>query len=450
MNTQTLYEFTKLVARAIVISVASMTVMEAHAKPVLNGGDLSDSRTTLQIFGSGFGEKAQAAPILVDSVEKSFENGVLNREYQSLEPGQKVPVAKENGVSIWATGSSGAWGSVRPEISSSGSQRHQQSSRNYYLQGHSSSLGNPVAYGGISGWETPVDERQLYISWWYRPKYEPQLYWRISPVNVIGEFQPQETIDIGGIATATYIGKDSEGMFNIVFRSDPPNTNELLGKKITGLASAASSNFPTEHISVSSMGYETPGSQKYLRVWEDPAGKEGIRFSWTQMHQTLESNVNWATAPIKSNSWNHLELELDSRAGFARLRHNGKTFTKFSFDSQLDHLGQWSPTIALIGLEGKVGKLQEGNIDDIYMDNTLQRVVLGNAPAFSDVTHYEVQRPVGWSNELITVEVMPGSIANLESYYIYVFDKNGVPNEVGLPICSECTVPPARIDLLIE
>jgi hypothetical protein len=436
-----------------VTSVVAMTFsLAAEAAPAISSSTSEASaggNTTITIQGSGFGEKAKAAPVLFDQVDASYENGIPNLNYQALTDGTTVPSATQGQPSVWADVSSGAWGSVPPKIISSQTARHENSSEQYLMPGQNSTIARPVAYGGASGWDTPVDNTQLYVSWWYKPKYAPQWYWRVSPTNPTGEFQNGETLTIGGVAQATFIGIDSEGQINLVFKQQP-NKNELLGTLIRGESSGATSIFPETFVGSGGSGYETPGSQKYIRVWEDPQGKEGIRFSWTQMHQTLGSVVNWSTAPVIGGEWNHLEMEMDTQKGLVRLFVNSKQLTSFNFDPSLDYQGRWSPTVAMLGLNGKVGKLQESQVDDIYIDNSIQRVILGNAPTIDQVTRHENQRQLEWSNSRIKFQLYQGAIENLDSAYLYVYDSDGLVNFEGYPICSDCKEPPAKIDLFIE
>lgn len=452
MNTRFLFPQNGAHAMLAAISISAIS-FSSMAAPAITSVTLEDSQNeqpTITIQGSGFGNKSQAAPILFDQVDVSYENGTINKDYLSLTHGDKVPSTSSGQPSIWAGVSSGAWGSFTPEVTTKHPPRHIDSSEHYLLLGHNSTVGNPVAYGGNSGWDTPTDNKQLYVSWWFKPKYTPQWYWRISPMNLSGEFEEGETLDIGGIAKATFIGIDGEGQINLVFLEKPPITKELLGLRIQGQTSGTTSTFPETFVGSGGEGYETPGSQKYIRIWEDPNGKEGIRFSWTQMHQTIGSTVNWSEAPVKGGAWNHLELEMDTEKGLARLHVNSQKFTEFSFDPSLDYEGQWSPTVALIGLNGKVGKLQESHLDDIYIDNSFQRVMLANASAIDQVTSYEIQRPTKWIDNQIELKAYKGSIENLDTAYVYVFDSSGVPNSEGYPICSECKAPPNQVDLSIQ
>jgi hypothetical protein len=73
-------------------------------------------------------------------------------------------------------------------------------------------------------------------------------------------------------------------------------------------------------------------------------------------------------------------------------------------------------------------------IDDVYIDNTLARVEIGNASTFSASNHREIQIPTGWSNTSVSVTVNTGTFASNQTAYLYVFDQTGTCNANGYPI----------------
>jgi len=170
MNAQSLYRKAKA-APVLMFAALSAVAFHIKAAPTVSGAVLGEGSSTLTIVGAGFGQKSRAAPILLDKLDTSYENGAENSAYQILDHGDKVPTYSESSSSIWAAASSGAWESVRPVVTSAHQPRHEQSKEHYFLQGQNSTLGNPVAYGGQTGWNTPIDNKQLYVSWWYKPKY---------------------------------------------------------------------------------------------------------------------------------------------------------------------------------------------------------------------------------------------------------------------------------------
>ncbi len=431
-------------------ALALFCASSAGATPVITGTNVVESfdgGLTIQVQGSGFGSKQQAAPVLLDRVEKAYENGIENAFHSSITAGEFLLDTELKASAVWtATSDYGIY------VTGDRPPRHIGSEKHYYFQGANKHFGNPAAYGGASGWDTPEDNNQLYVAWWYKPKYTPSLYWRISPLEYDGKFIPGETLDVGGITTATFVGHDDQDQFNLVFDTYAPKTTQLKGVVVRGRESNATTIFPSEHKGGKDIGYEPPGAQKYIRIWEDPHGREGIRFSWTQMHQTLMSTdgstalTNWDSQDLNGGRWHLLELAMDTKKGSVDLFVNSNHLTKFEFSPDIEMEGA-SPTIALMGLNGKVGKLQEGEIDDIYMDSTIQRVVLADAPSYEEVSHWEIQKPVKWGPESLEFSVYEGALESYENSYIYVFDENGDVNMAGFPVCSDCKAPPSSVHL---
>lgn len=72
--------------------------------------------------------------------------------------------------------------------------------------------------------------------------------------------------------------------------------------------------------------------------------------------------------------------------------------------------------------------------DDIYVDTTWARVMLGDQPTFATCRKLEIQIPTSWAECCIGVIVNPGAFANGSRAYVYVFDKDGNVNSAGYPI----------------
>ena len=69
------------------------------------------------------------------------------------------------------------------------------------------------------------------------------------------------------------------------------------------------------------------------------------------------------------------------------------------------------------------GKVQ---YDDIYMDTTWARVMIGNSSMYDACTHREPLIPTTWSSGSITAYFNQGSFRNQESVYLFVVDSNGL------------------------
>lgn len=73
-------------------------------------------------------------------------------------------------------------------------------------------------------------------------------------------------------------------------------------------------------------------------------------------------------------------------------------------------------------------------IDDIYIDSSLSRVMIGNASTWSACTHMEIQVPTAWSASSVTATVNRGSFGATDSAYLYVVDADGAVNSSGYEI----------------
>ncbi|TYC62725.1 hypothetical protein FMN52_02910 [Marinobacter sp. BW6] len=439
-----------LLLSVVLLGGVSVAVAEPLISQVsLLEGERIDQGSRIKILGSGFGSKANASPVLVDYVDQAFEYGKRVEPNSGLGEMSRIPMGLTGDPdAIWATSTSSFLYSTETTT------RHQNSSALYFLEGEKAWVGRPVAYGGAAGWDTPVDIPQLYVSWWYKNRYHSTYYWRFSPDSQTGEFEVGEELVIEGLtgdkSRGVYAGVDEDGLHNAALYSHR-NANDLRGVAIKGVSSGATTIFPSESRGGSGYGYEMPGS-KLARIWDDPDGIDGIRSSVALHDAYAESARMYYRLGLESNEWVHLEYEIDTEKGLLRIRENGKIMGEEYFSPDAIYKGKYSPTLALLGTDGKQLKLQQSWISEIYVDNSLQRVAIGNASNYSDVTHHEMQRPVEWSNTDIEIAVNLGSLSFDEELYVYVFDIDGVVNNKGFPLCTgdECPIPPSRIQLLVD
>jgi len=72
--------------------------------------------------------------------------------------------------------------------------------------------------------------------------------------------------------------------------------------------------------------------------------------------------------------------------------------------------------------------------DDIYLDTSWARVMIGDKPTWEQCTHREIQVPTAWSANSITITVNQGAFQNGTKAYLYVVDANGNVNAQVYPI----------------
>lgn len=63
--------------------------------------------------------------------------------------------------------------------------------------------------------------------------------------------------------------------------------------------------------------------------------------------------------------------------------------------------------------------------DNVYLDVTQARIMIGNASTFSNSTQREIQIPTAWSSTSATITVNRGAFSNGTQAYLYVIDSTG-------------------------
>jgi hypothetical protein len=144
---------------------------------------------------------------------------------------------------------------------------------------------------------------------------------------------------------------------------------------------------------------------------------------------------------LEAGLWHHMEILVDLDSNLVKRWVNSKPMNDLSIDNARRIEGA-SPTIALIGLNGKQ-TFNKAEISDIYMDSTPQRVMLANASNWEAVTHTELQRVIDWSPSNVSFELVYGSLDSGSEVYLYIVDEYGKVNSSGFKFrLSNPPVPP--------
>lgn len=202
-------------------------------------------------------------------------------------------------------------------------------------------------------------------------------------------------------------------------------------------------------------------SHKFMRIW---TGKgQDLRISWTQQQLYItNNNAGGATAQTKWNNysgnpkeWNLHELWVDIEKGEIDIHVNGQPEYEYR-NSDPRYLTADQPTglrIAQIGWDPANGTNEVSGqkqwLDDIYIDRTRSRVVLSDAPNWSDVRTSAIQIPNAWSDDSISITL---NKRMLESHsgelYLYVVASDGTANANGAALsCSQCPNPPSSVEV---
>jgi hypothetical protein len=85
--------------------------------------------------------------------------------------------------------------------------------------------------------------------------------------------------------------------------------------------------------------------------------------------------------------------------------------------------------------------------DDVYIDYTRARVVLGDASDYSSCTHLEMQLPRAWDDGRITIDMNKGSFQDSETVYLFVIDADNTPSRGYRVNMLDTTAPPSPATL---
>lgn len=188
---------------------------------------------------------------------------------------------------------------------------------------------------------------------------------------------------------------------------------------------------------------------KVWRMW--PAGARGypnIYYATNNSRVFVEgTNVGaWTTAFDNKNGWT--AFEIIGKASSASGRADGQLSVRWDGSQvvRADKLLTRSSSMPALMtcnyvVQGVLANSQiwapgwsSANrlwVDDVYVDTTWSRVMIGEASTFAACKKLEIQIPKTWSTSSISFVANPGSFTNGSKVYVYVFDSNGNVNATG-------------------
>ncbi|NMT63792.1 hypothetical protein [Marinobacter orientalis] len=447
------------------------SAFQVSAAPTIGSVNKIDEPTAekgqiMRVQGSGFHDKKSGPAVLYDHGDIAWEGGNLNSHQADFEDMQLIQRIDADPQTLWAKPSLPDERNTGVLLAKSRDSRFGTEGSHYYASGNNNFLGWPTAHGGI---EVDSNSKAMYAGFWMKIPFDPNYFYAIpadadSSGFIEGnEGQYGERIEVEGeagygriISYEPDLGSLAHGW--IFF--EPPRGLEtsLKGKKITGLTSKSVIVFP-ETPSLAKFdenGYITPGG-KYARFWSDERGS-GYRFSMGTAGVPGTGGALWANnfgnlSPTPGE-WNFFEVALnvgDSTRGLKpslRVSINGKTFVEGTEEwvenmlTATEEKGLYDEsavTIALLGIGDFRTIPFSFDLDDIYLDDTLQRVKVCSAPTIDAVRSgegaCELQHITKWDPSVIEFELYGGALnGTTTDLFLYVFDERGVPNSNGYPI----------------
>jgi hypothetical protein len=228
----------------------------------------------------------------------------------------------------------------------------------------------------------------------------------------------------GGVTYATYEGKKvarhafGNGNYNSSLYVDPAATQTVyLDFWIKGVpTSNPSRNWKTWRF------YNSSDAEVGNSVYYCNGGGIDMAGSWV-----------WTAETPPPQTWMHYEVI--QKPGVVRHYRDGKL--------DLSNTNSSPPSVSQVrighywGLDGvsDCGSNPGGNVytDNVYVDNSLARVVIGNAATFEGSTKRAVQQPTAWSSSQVTIKFYPTQFTAGEKAYLFVVDANNSAS-AGFPI----------------
>src|SRR5690554_2524362 len=159
-------------AASFTLLASFAVISQAVAEPKISRTAVSDN--SISIFGTGFGEKKQPAPILWAFGQDIRENGIQVPKEEGVRFGSTVPVGNEPRLNVWSRGTGATF---------SATTRTKAITHTYHAANRGW-LGWPLAFGGE---DTPYSDK-AYISWRLRPSGDINSYKTVRISNIKGDF----------------------------------------------------------------------------------------------------------------------------------------------------------------------------------------------------------------------------------------------------------------------
>lgn len=193
------------------------------------------------------------------------------------------------------------------------------------------------------------------------------------------------------------------------------------------------------------------GSDKYIRAGEGDEFGEGNNFSGTQYQTYLNASDGGSCSATtydgfapEGGVWYCVELFFNNTTKDFYVYTDGALLSHEDWDDG----GCSSTSVYWIrelgfGGNGSLTPRPRVTIDDIYVDSTAQRVMIGNASTYAECTSFEMQPATEWSATSVTLTLNQGAFSDGAKAYVYVVDSDNVANATGKEITFGSSGSPA-------
>ena len=195
-------------------------------------------------------------------------------------------------------------------------------------------------------------------------------------------------------------------------------------------------------------------SSKVLRLNGNAKNIDGgaERLSWTQQEFYVYDNnylfESWKSLCMIPNKWTFFEIYADQRGKRYWARVDNEPY--FLETNVSGRSWDWTYVWRIGFDEGGVSPPGPViSVDDVYVDSTQARVMIGNASSYDASAALEMQIPTAWSDTAVSFRVNVGALGG-EDVFVYVFDRdNNVSQGLAVP-ANGGTAPDAPANLRVR
>ena len=163
------------------------------------------------------------------------------------------------------------------------------------------------------------------------------------------------------------------------------------------------------------------------------------RLTWRGGDSCLNQQDEQYFSNFRNNQWNDLHIVFDrgtTNGGNGSLElmvnyaiRENTPFEDFTFLCEGgDVINKFTAGNYLGNMSFSYGATNQVHYDDIYLDDTWQRVEIGNSSNYDSCTRREIQIPTAWTNESITVTANIGKFFPDDTAYLFVINENNNPS----------------------
>lgn len=190
---------------------------------------------------------------------------------------------------------------------------------------------------------------------------------------------------------------------------------------------------------------------KIWRMWPEKGNYPNIYMSSSNGRVFVE-NVGqesgyWSSFNVQTTEWVNEEIffqasSLNVKDGICRFQCNGTEMASGTVMTRSlkapEYMVRNYPVHAVVANPDRwsPGWLPSNRVwvDEVYVDDSWSRVMLGDKPLRREGRKWEIQIPVKWADNRIDVTVNAGVFRPGETAYVFVFDANDEANEIGIPV----------------